>query len=131
MSHGASAQRLCSRIVAAWLACAVFLAHLSAHAQEPARAREAREWFERGLAASRSGEFAEAARAFERSRELAERPSVLQNLAVALQHLERFSEALSAVERALELMGSESGKARQRLEDMRSELRGQVAEMTI
>jgi tetratricopeptide (TPR) repeat protein len=115
--------------------CAVFAALLGAcwlALGVPARAddaSEARVWFERGIAASRSGDFAEAVEAFKHSSELAERPSVLQNLSVALEHLGRYREALDAVERALTLQAKTAPRERAKLESLRAELLGKVAEL--
>ena len=113
-----------------WLAALVQVVVLSSSAPAYADDKsEARGWFERGLVASRNGEFAEAVQAFQRSRELSERPSVLQNLAVALEHLGRYREALDAVERAMELAKRTGHKQPEGLEPLRVELSGKVAEL--
>jgi hypothetical protein len=127
--------KLCAPLTHAWfmrsLALLLLLCALAPARRvcaEDAAVREAREWFERGLKASRDGAFEDAVAAFERSRALAERPSVLRNLAVALDHLGRTSEALAALERALEL--GVSARDAKRVADLRAELLGKVAEIT-
>jgi tetratricopeptide (TPR) repeat protein len=110
------------------ISCAVPVA-ASAQASA-AQEQEARTLFQRGVELARDGKLAEAVDAFERSRALVERHSVLQNLAVALEGLGRVTEALRHVERAIELRGPD-GRGTRPLEAQRARLLGQVAYLTV
>ncbi len=94
-----------SRVVRAALALAALaLAAGPACAQdatppEDPAAAEARALFDRGRALAEERRFSEAVESFERSLELVERPSTVFNLALCHYALERYVEAVAALER--------------------------------
>ena len=94
---------------------------------DDARLEEARVLFERGLSLTDEERWAEALEYFRRSRAIAERPSGVYNAAVALYHLGRYQEALTAFEDYLNLTteaedGERYGEAQRYLEEMQRNL---------
>jgi len=97
--------------------------------QTPSAASEssAKAFFLEGLEHSRAGRAAEAVLAFERSRALSERPSVLQNLAFALERVGRYADALDVVDRFFALADSDARvTGRSELITLRAELKQRV-----
>lgn len=83
--------------------------------------------FLEGLEHSRAGRAAEAVLAFERSRALSERPSVLQNLAFALDRVGRYADALDVIDRFFALTdGDTRASGRAELAALRDALKQRV-----
>lgn len=97
--------------------------------QTPSAASEssAKALFLEGLEHSRADRAAEAVLAFERSRALLERPSVLQNLAFALERVGRYADALDVIDRFFTLTNSDArASGRSELTALRDKLKQRV-----
>lgn len=125
MRHTASWKLLAGLVVL--LACVARPGSAQPSALPGAHA-EARSLFYAGLAHSRAGRWAQAAAAFERSALILERPSTLQNLAIALDKEEQFVAALRIIERHEQISHeTEDAPAREQLAELKQRLLSKVA----
>jgi tetratricopeptide (TPR) repeat protein len=99
----------------------LLLAPSIARAQEEADLERARVLFDQGIAAGEEGHWEEAVEHFRASRQIADRPSTVYNLAVAYEELGRFDEASSTLEEYFR-MAPENDSRRPRAEALRERL---------
>lgn len=125
--------RLCPRhfAIAASLAVALASTPTLAQAPDPAVAAEARAHFERGLTLLNAQNFEGALAEFERSYQLSPRPSVLYNIGVTLQALNRYPEAARAIERYLREATNLPAARRAEVERALEQLRALIAHVRI
>lgn len=115
-----------------WLAAALAWAALSSSFVAAQGTEDARRLFEQGVEALDDGRFREAADLLERSLEIRESAAARFNRALALRGAGEYVEALRDLARTLELATERRHRAlRQQAEQMRSELREQVATVRI
>lgn len=103
-----------------------------ASAQEtPASSAEAQALFRRGVELGEQDRWAEALEVFRRSREIAERPNTVFNIAFALHRLGRFTQSLDVFDEYLGMTEGETSERRDEAVRLRGEALASLAEIEL
>jgi tetratricopeptide (TPR) repeat protein len=100
-------------------------------ASDPTRAAAAQSLFRRGVELGEAERWSEALEHFRRSREIAERPNTVFNIAYALVHLGRFGQAIRAFDEYLAITRGEVSERRNEAIRLRAQARTHLAQIEI